>query len=201
MSNGKYTNKRRKNNAGKLVVALLTMILIFSIGIGGTLAWLMDDTEEVVNTFSTSDIGVQLEETTTDYKMIPGWTIDKDPKAWIDEGSEAAYLFVKVEKSANFDTFMNCAIADGWTELTTAAGTNYKIYYREVATTQMGEDNAFPILKDNKVTVKETVTKEMMEGLTDATKPTLTFQAYAVQLYKSNTEKFTPADAWEKISG
>ena len=29
-----------------------------------------------------------------------------------------------------------------------------------------------------------------------AVKPTLTFTAYAVQLYKSNSAKFTPAEAW-----
>lgn len=201
MSEGKYTYKRRKNNTSKLIVVLLAMVMVLSVGIGGTLAWLTDETPEVKNTFGTSDIGVKLEETTTTYKMIPGWTIDKDPKAWIDEGSEDAFLFVKVQKSANFDAFMTYEIASGWTELTSAAGTDYKIYYREVTTAQMGKANAYAILKDNQVSVLDTVTKEMMEGLTEATKPTLTFQAYAVQLYKNNTEKFSPADAWSTIAG
>ena len=51
---------------------------------------------------------------------------------------------------------------------------------------------------DNQVLVKPTVTKADMEALNveGAKKPTLTFAAYAVQLYKSNGVKFTPAEAW-----
>lgn len=185
-------------NAKKIVAALLAVVLLIGIGVGGTLAWLTAKTTEVKNTFSTSNIGVQLVETTSDYKMIPGWEISKNPKAWIESGSEEAYLFVKVEKSENFDNFMTYEIAEDWKELTSVAGTYYKVYYREVATTQMGESNAAAILKGNKVTVKETVTKEMMTA-TGFTAPTLTFTAYASQLYKNNTEKFTPEVAWTNL--
>lgn len=182
----------------KVVAALLAIVLLIGGTIGGTVAWLTAKTTDVVNTFTTSDIGVGLKETTTEYKMVPGWEIAKDPKAWIDEGSEAAYLFVKVEKSANFDDFMTYEIVDTWKELTSAAGDNYKVYYQEVTTDKMGEGNAFAILDGNKVTVKETVTKEMMTAA-NFTKPTLTFTAYASQLYKSNTAKFTPAEAWTNL--
>ena len=178
----------------RTIALMLALVLVIGCAIGGTVAWLTAKTDAVVNAFSTSDIGVQLKETTTNYQMIPGWDIKKDPKAWITEGSEDAYLFVKVEKSANFNTFMEeIVIADGWTKLSEG------VYYREVSNTQMGEANAFPILKDNKVTVKGDVTKEMMtaEGFTQ---PTLTFTAYAHQLYKNNTEKFTPAEAWANIT-
>lgn len=184
----------------KIVATLLAVVLIIGCTVGATLAWLKDNTDPVVNTFSTSNIGVELDESDDlDLKMIPGWSITKDPKAWITEGSEAAYLFVKVENSANFNTFMaEPVIADGWTELTSAAGTNYKVYYREVSTSMMGETNAFEILKDNKVTVLDSVTKEMMNG-TDFTAPTLTFTAYASQLYKNNTETFTAEEAWTNL--
>lgn len=189
----------KKNSGKKIVAMLLAVVLLIGVGVGGTLAWLMDTSDEVENTFTTSDIGVQLTETTTEYKMVPGWDITKDPKAWVEPGSEAAYLFVKVERSANFDIFMTYEIADGWTELTSAADTNYQVYYREVTTNQMGETNAASILKDNKVTVKDTVTKEMMSA-DDFTLPTLTFTAYASQLYKSNNEKFEATAAWEVLN-
>ena len=126
--------------------------------------------------------------------MIPGWDITKDPKTWITTGSEDAYLFIKVEESDNFDTFMTYEIADGWTELEDEDG----VYYREVTSDQMGETNAFAILKDNKVTVKGTVTKEMMTA-DDFAQPTLTFTAYASQLYKNNNTKFTAAEAWSNL--
>ncbi len=195
-------NEKKAHNrtfSSKAVALMLACVLLLGGVVGGTVAWLTAQTTEVKNTFSTSTIGVELKETTTEYKMIPGWTIAKDPKAWVTEGSEAAYLFVKVEKSANFDTFMTYEIADGWNELTSAAGNNYKVYYREVAANQMGEDNAFAILKDNVVTVKGTVTKEMMTA-NGFTAPTLTFTAYAHQLYSAQNTKFDAAAAWKNLN-
>lgn len=188
----------RHQCGSKSMALLLACVLLIGGVVGGTVAWLTAESDTVTNTFSTSDIGVELKESENlDLQMIPGWNITKDPKAWITEGSEDAYLFVKVEKSANFDDFMEeIVIADDWTELTSAAGTNYKVYYREViGAAQQGEKNAFPILKDNKVTVKGEVTKEMMTA-ENFTQPTLTFTAYAHQLYKNNTEKFSAAEAW-----
>lgn len=182
------------------IALILALVLVVGCVAGGTLAWLTAQTAEVKNTFSTSGIDVKLEETTAAYKMIPGWDIVKDPKAWVTEGSEDAFLFVKVEKSGNFDNFMTYKIAEGWTELTSASDTNYKVYYREVTKAQMGEENAFAILKDNKVTVQETVTKEMMtaEGFTE---PTLTFTAYAHQLYQNEAlDKFEAAAAWSNLN-
>ena len=196
--NGKYCNGKKSLNMKPLAL-LLALTLLVGCAVGGTLAWLIADTTPVENTFSTSTIGVELKETTTNYKMVPGWEIAKNPKAWVTTGSEDAYLFVKVVKSANFDTFMTYAIADGWTELTSAAGTNFKVYYREVTNAQMGETNAFQILENDKVNVLDTVTKEMMtaEGFVE---PTLTFTAYAHQLYKNNTTKFEAGAAWTNVN-
>lgn len=202
MKRGKYETPyvAKRNSSKKALAMLLALVLVIGCVVGGTLAWLTAESTEVKNTFSTSTIGVDLKETTTEYKMIPGWDIAKDPKAWITDGSEAAYLFVKVEKSANFDTFMTYEIAEGWNELTSAADENYKVYYREVASTQVGKDNAFAILKDNKVTVKgETVTKEMMSA-EDFAEPTLTFTAYAHQLYQNAATKFDAATAWGNVN-
>ena len=62
------------------------------------------------------------------------------------------------------------------------------------------EDRSIKVLLDNKVTVKGTVTKEMMEALGNDI-PTLSFTAYAHQLYENEKgDEFTPAEAWENIS-
>ena len=45
----------------------------------------------------------------------------------------------------------------------------------------IAEDTVFGILKDDAVTVKDSITKEEMKGITE--NPTLTFTAYAVQSY------------------
>ena len=179
----------------KKSLALLLAIAIVVVGaVAGTVAWLTDKTPSVTNTFTTSDINIELKETKNNFQMIPGWNIEKDPKVTVKTGSEACYLFVKLEKSTDFDTFMTYEMAEGWTALPGNDG----VFYREVAAATA--DTTFEVLKDNQVTVKGTVTKEQMNDLTADTYPTLTVTAYASQLYKNNTEKFTAAAAWANIA-
>lgn len=177
----------------KILALVLACVICVGLGIGGTLAWLTATTDNVTNTFTTSDINITLAETKTNFKMVPGCTIEKDPKVTVLKGSEKCYLFVKLEKSVNFDSFMTYTVADGWTQLTGVTGVN-NVYYR-VVDADTANDKSFDVIKDNKVTVKDTVTKEMM---TDKifTNPTLTVTAYASQYMKNNTESFTPAEAW-----
>ena len=178
----------------KRTVALLTALtLTLGCAVGGTLAWLTDTTEEVKNTFTTSDIEITLNETEEKYKMIPGWSIHKDPAVTVEAGSEACYLFVKLEKSDNFDAFMTYEVAEGWGALEGVAG----VYYRVVEAKE--EDQVFSVLQDNQVLVKETVTKEQMNALTEEAYPTLTVTAYASQQYKNNMDRFTSAEAWTNV--
>ena len=179
----------------KSLALVLALAMIVVCVVGGTLAWLTATTPEVKNTFTTSDIDITLAETTgTSYQMIPGYTIAKDPKVTVLAGSEKCYLFVKVVKSANFDTFMTYDMADGWTALDGVNG----VYYRVVDTADMG--TAYSVLANDRVTVRDTVTKADMNGLTEATQPTLTFTAYACQYNNSNGTSFTAADAWAKVN-
>lgn len=181
----------RKKTWLLMVSLLLAAVCI----IGGTLAWLTASTDAVTNTFTTSNITITLTETTgSNYKMVPGYTINKDPKVTVKAGSEECYLFVKLEKSSNFDDFLTYEMADGWTQL--ADGSD--VYYRVVRAENMGND--YSVLKGNQVSVKDTVTKETMNGLTEKTYPTLTVTAYASQLHKSNTEIFTALEAWNNVN-
>ena len=173
----------------KAWVSLVAVVLVLCCAVGGTLAWLTAQTNEVKNTFTVGDINIDLTETTEDYKMVPGNTITKDPKVTVKAGSEACWLFVKVDESANFGDFMTWAIADGWQLV--PGETN--VYFREVAATTADTD--FAVLKDNQVKVLDTVTKPMLEAAkTNA--PTLTFTAYAVQ--KANIAD--AATAWAEAS-
>ena len=175
----------------KILVACLCVALAVLTIAGTTLAYLTATTGPVTNTFTVGNIDITLTETTTDYKMVPGSTIAKDPKVTVKAGSEACWLFVKVEESTNLDDFITYTIADGWTALTGVDG----VYYREVSATTTDTDYA--VLKDNRVAVKDTVTKPMMDAITKGTdtNPTLTFTAYAVQKSGVNTV----ADAWSKF--
>ncbi len=183
----------------KVWISVAAIALVLCCAIGGTLAWLSTKTASVVNTFTNGDINITLTETTGEtYKMVPGNTITKDPKVTVEKGSEACWLFVKVEKSENaeFSKFMTYEIEDGWTKLDSETETG--VYYREVEETDTADADAeFYVLKDNQVTVKNEVTKTMLSGLNAENYPTLKFTAYAVQ--RANFE--TAADAWNEAKG
>lgn len=195
MNRGRYAAPRRRRRRSTLKPLLVAMAVVLLIGCvaGGTLAWLTSTTDKVTNTFSTSDINITLAETpNVEYKMIPGWTIAKDPVVTVVDGSEDCWLFVKVEKSANFDSYMSYEIAAGWTKMDNVTG-GYDVYYRKVLSTD--NTKSFSVLKDDQVSVLTTVTMSDM-ATAKTTQPTLTFQAAAVQLYKSNNLEFTAAEAY-----
>lgn len=185
--------KKFRELSGKLVVAMLAVTLLIGCAIGGTVAWLTAKTDPVVNTFTYGDINIKLTETTgKGYKIIPGVDIPKDPKVTVNANSEACWLFVKVEEEGTFVAGkVTYSIADGWTK---GDGTNIpaNVYYRQVGA--VTENTDFAVLKDNMVTVSDTLTKEDIKSIT--TNPTLTFTAYAVQ--KDGFD--TAAAAWAEAS-
>ena len=173
----------------KTLALVLALTLLVAGVVGSTLAWLTDQTAEVKNTFTVGDINIGLTETTTDYKMVPGNTIAKDPTVTVKANSEACWLFVKVTESTDLKDFITYAIAEGWTALPGVDG----VYYREVPAS--AADQPFSVLKGDAVTVNSDVTKEMLTAK-DFANPTLTFKAYAVQ--KDNVP--SASVAWAKVN-
>ena len=173
----------------KTLALVLALTLLVAGVVGGTLAWLTDQTAEVKNTFTVGDINIGLTETTADYKMVPGNTIAKHPTVTVKANSEACWLFVQVTESTDLKDFITYAIAEGWTALPGVDG----VYYREVPAS--AADQTFSVLAGDAVTVKSDVTRTMLETA-KADAPTLTFQAYAIQ-----RDHFATADAaWAEVS-
>lgn len=186
-----------------LVLALAIVVALSSV-IGGTLAWLIDDTKPITNTFTYGDINIDLDETdsevdddedptTNTYVMAPGKSITKDPKVTVLKNSKDCWLFVELEKSSNFDSFLAYEMADGWTAVPGEEG----VYYRTVDETD--EDLEFYVIKDNKVLVKEEVTKEMLNALNAGgaeNYPKLVITAYAVQRDADVDAIDTVEEAW-----
>ena len=194
----KNESRKRRSVSSRTFVMLLALVLVIGVAAGGTIAWLVAKTDSVVNTFTYGDINITLTETKPEdkqAKIIPGVDIEKDPKVTVKAGSEACYLFVKVEEK-NWPTFVeddgtrkvNYSIAEGWTELEGVTG----VYYREVPATTA--NTSFNILSGDKVTVSENLTKAEINSV--QTQPKLTFTAYAVQMDGIST----PADAWAKVT-
>lgn len=178
----------------KTIAVVLALVLVICCAVGGVLAWLTDTTDSIENIFTVGNVKIALAEgEDLNLKMVPGQKITKDPVATVEANSEDCWLFVKVEKSDNFDDFMTYTMAEGWNQ---GDGTNVpdNVFYRVVGTA--ATDTTFNVIKDDTVNVKGTVTQSMMDKLTDNTLPTLTFTAYAVQ-----AEGFdSAADAWTEVS-
>ena len=186
----------------KGLIIAAAMILAVCLGVGGTLAYLFVKTETVTNTFAPSNITLELEETVSNqFQMIPSVEMKKDPKVTAS-GDIDFYVFVKVDKVNNPDTYLDYSIITteekGWEVLET--GTNYVVYYQEVAANATFEDVS--ILTGDKVTTKSTITKGDMAKFynsdgtpNEATFPKLIFTAYAIQ-----KAGFTPATAWTELN-
>ena len=195
MAKTKRTAKRRRHsrrNTRLLLVLAMAIVITLACAVGGTLAWLVSASDPVVNTFTYGDINIDLTESdfdrdgnkyTNKYKMMPGEPITKDPKVTVMQGSEACWLFVKLEKSDNFGDFMEYEMADGWVELTGADGQPVEgVFFRAVSAEEAADaDKEFVVIKDNTVSVKDEVTKAQLNALTEETYPSLTITAYAVQ--------------------
>lgn len=198
MKKGKFEKKSSFVFSKKTLALLLALVLAVGGMVGGTLAWLVGSTTAVTNTFTTSDIGVALAETKKDFKMVPGWTIDKDPKVTVAANSVDCWLFVKVEEKGKvtvgtapnttehgFDDFIAYAIDTGWIA-GEGTGENKNgvpegVYFRKVENVTTAKE--FGILaagsksissvtyswSANQVLTLPTVTKEMMEAANKAT--------------------------------
>lgn len=194
----KHVANRRRSVSSRAFIALLALVLVIGCVAGGTVAWLVAKTEPVVNTFTYGNIDIALAENTgKDYKIIPGTDITKDPKVTVKGGSEACWLFVKVEEVGAISTIttdpVHYAIDTGWAQLKDKDGKDVSgVYYRLVDA--VDNDTAFNILKDNKIIVSGELTKETINGYA-VQQPTLTFTAYAVQ--QENIAD--AATAWSKI--
>ena len=188
----KYQGKHcRRGPGGKAFTAMLALTLVLAAywAVGGTAAWLAAKSEPIASTFTFGDINITLTETDhqEQIKIIPGVDIPKDLKVTVKADSVDCWLFVKVVQAGTFvENKVTYSIDDGWTK---GDGSQIPedVYYRQVNAATA--DREFPVLKDDKITVSNELTKEEIQNITG---PTLTFTAYAVQKEGINTA----AEAW-----
>ena len=117
----------------KMLAVFMAMVLIVGCVIGGTVAWLIAETDDGVNTFTFGNIKIILDETKVDingnpldengkiveniakakritgadeqnsYKLVPGAGYLKDPKVTVEAKSEKCWLFISVKENIAFD--------------------------------------------------------------------------------------------------
>ena len=186
----------------KVSIAVVALALVLCFTIGGTLAWLMDTTDPVQNTFTSGDVDITLVETpNTDTdndgiadswsaQMIPGNTYAKNPKVTVTDSTDVdCWLFVRFEENGNAGTYLTytstLTTENGWTQ---GNGNDIplNVWYREVS--KDANTKSWELLVANTVTVKDSVTKGNMAKAQEAE---LVFTAYAAQ-----KDNLTAEAAW-----
>ena len=178
----------------KTIVLILAIVLLLTAAVAGTVACLQYRTDTITNTCTVSKVDIDLTETKNldangnfEVQLIPGNVYEKDPKVIVKANSEECYLYVKIEKINNPDTYLTYTDnLDGWTPLEGVEN----VYYRVV--TKSASDQDWNLLVGNNVTVKTTVDNHALAGMynSDGTVnsdnlPQLKYTAYAIQ--KANT--------------
>ena len=172
----------------RILVILLSILMLFTFGIGMTYAMLVSKSPSLVNSFVVGNIELTLTESTgSNYKLVPGTVITKDPKITVKSGSEACWLFFKLESDDALEELVTYSISSGWTALAGEEG----VYYRPVAAS--GADREYSLLSDNRVTVKTTATEDKLMSFYGV--PKMIFYAYAIQ-YEGIS---TPEAAWSNL--
>lgn len=153
----------KKSVSMKVVVLLLAVVLLIGCVAGGTLAYLMDKSSTVTNTFVVGDIGTltlkengtEASNNTNSFNIVPGVDIAKNVTvsySYTDNANDnlddvAVYVFVKVA-AVNWDvddtgdgaTYKKYSIENNLLSWSIADGWTYlttedgaRVYYREVA--------------------------------------------------------------------
>ena len=206
----------------RTIALLMAVVLLFGVAVGGTIAWLQDETEVVTNTFVTGNIDIELDETwntdktgdgTNDaweVKLIPGTDYKKDPYVTVKANSEKCWVFVKVEDSNNelingTKTVQYTIDTANWTLVTGETNVYYYNTPFEYSDTDYAPVYVFAgkgdgEYKNGYVTINSGLTKEMMnpaEGEDEYDTPAISITAYAVQY-----DNFASASAaWDATYG
>lgn len=153
--------RQRKARNRRVLTTVALMLVVCIASIGGTIAWLTDQSETVKNTFSPTDISIKLEELSQDatdvdvtnsFDLVPGKAYSKNPKVTVVKGNEECWLFVKMIEAGEpgdyityaFNTGTGTTELDHWNVLTAtteepfakALATGETVYYRKVSATE-----------------------------------------------------------------
>lgn len=195
-------------NAKKALILVLCAALLVGASVMGTLAFLQYQTGTVENTFTVGNVKISLKEykvdasgkitselmdateqdaTLNNVKLIPGRVIEKRPFITVAEGSEACYLFVKIENGLDDKITINWAENGKWVYLD-----NNVWMYKEMI------QNTNPVYVFESITCSNAIT-----NATNFSDAKIDVSAYAIQAegFSDTDGNGTAADeAWEAAS-
>ena len=187
----------KKSTGGKLLALFVVLALLIGGAVGGTLAWLIDKTDSITNTFTAGDIKITLDEpsykTNADgkAKALPGDEIAKDPTVTVHAKSEACYvrMFMLVNWSEDADDWFKGAdsvkwydfskdwtLTDSYIDETPDAALGHVLEFRYKTEVPYSEDDTELSALFTRITVPTDMKQEQYESL-DASKITVIAQA------------------------
>lgn len=187
----------------KSIALVMMAVLLVAASVMGTLAYLTSN-DTVKNTFTVGKVKITLDEAKVNeygeadtpasrvkentYKLIPGHAYTKDPTVHFAAGSEASYLFVKVENGITAieadKKIADQITVNGWTALDSVTG----VYYQKVDANTGAAAIDYPVFGTFKLTDDANVANYATANVT--------VTAYAIQ-----ADGFTTAAAaWAEVS-
>lgn len=225
-----HMNKRHENGGsrptrtaakriGRVFLPICLLVLVAVVAVGGTMAYITDSTQAVINTFTVGDVNITLTETEflgkdangkdsyasapaegvdNSYPMVPGKKYTKDPKVTVVTTGDHAtnipiYLFVEmIEENDAADYLIYTPTLTTGNRWTQGDGTNIpsNVWYRTVKPTDT--ELSWNLLENDEITVNSNTVLETNMETAAAAK--LSFKAYAIQ-----TENLEPAAAWAAV--
>ena len=208
------TIKRRRRKITTIVVALM---LVVGTTIGTTVAWLTDSSETVTDTFTYGKVDIELidlDSTTTppttwkesshnnvnaglyannQFKLMPGASIAFNPGVKVESGSEACYVFIKVDVNQTLRDIVGFTASSAWVRVEDGV----YAYATNVGLTALTAGNKTDnLMIGGVITVGADVTANDLENLTNTAEINVT--AYAIQKdYLPNN--ITAAELWAII--
>lgn len=201
----------------KLISSAISLMLIVCFAITGTVAWLIDATEEVTDTFTFGEVEIKLidlDSSATDntwansvhagndglytankFKLIPGATLTFNPAVQVVDGSEDCYIFVKIEPQSGLEKYTTINLGSGWVKVDDAS--NIYAYGTESVMTKTSAGNKTTgFVYNGTLVVNSSVTSADVK---DATDLTVKVTAYAIQADHLTNNVVKPVDVWALI--
>ena len=175
-----------KNTRTRILLTAVAALLLVTMAVGGTIAWLQDTSAPVENTFKTSTVDVSITETTgNNYQVIPGVNITKDPVVTYTTNVDS-YVYVKMDKTAWNDD-MTFEMADHWIDL---PGYEDEVWYYVVDVNNDKNNVATSVTDELQVIANDTIT--VPGTIAFAAEAKLAFTPYICQMAPAND----PVVAW-----
>lgn len=152
-----------------ILVAAIAVMLVAALVVGGTLAYFTDKSDAKVNTFTVGNVAIKLEEpnwnANESHTLLPGVSYAKDPTITVKEGSQNAYVFLKLDLN-KYVSLINLMGVDAYKNNIGDLGKENSPYYTDYPTYPGFMRFVQMLANDN--TLRATVLGRWFEGINHA---------------------------------